>query len=51
VSVTVFGGFAPFIITSLIGLTGNQLAPSFYLIAAAIVSLFALMHIRKLAMQ
>ncbi|MDR5739217.1 MULTISPECIES: MFS transporter [unclassified Caballeronia] len=49
VSVTVFGGFAPFIITSLIGLTGNPLAPSFYLIAAAIVSLFALVHIRKLA--
>ncbi|QSN64254.1 MFS transporter [Caballeronia sp. M1242] len=50
VSVTVFGGFAPFIITSLIGLSGNQLAPSFYLIAAAVVSLAALVRIRKLEM-
>lgn len=50
-AVTVFGGFAPFIITSLIGVTGNRLAPSFYLIVAAAISLFAVTRIRKLGLR
>lgn len=41
-SVTIFGGFAPVIATGLIALTGSQLAPSFYLIAAAALSIAAL---------
>ncbi|MFM0283133.1 MFS transporter [Paraburkholderia sediminicola] len=51
VAVTIFGGFAPFIVTSLISITGNQLAPSFYLIAAAVISLVALVRIRALGLN
>jgi len=46
IGVTVFGGFAPFIATSLIGLTGDKTAPSYYLMFAAIVSLCALLGAR-----
>ncbi|AOY90483.1 hypothetical protein BKK79_00540 [Cupriavidus sp. USMAA2-4] len=46
IAVTIFGGFAPFILTWLIGATGSKLAPSFYLIACAAVSLFALTRTR-----
>ena len=41
-SVPIFGGFAPFISTWLIQLTGNNLAPSFYLMLTALVSFGAL---------
>jgi len=51
IAVTMFGGFAPFIVTSLISVTGNQLAPSFYLIAAAAISLVALMRVRALGVK
>jgi MFS family permease len=37
-STAVFGGFAPFTATWLIGMTGSPIAPTFYLIAAALVS-------------
>lgn len=37
-SVTLFGGFAPFIATYLIGATGNPVAPAFFVIFAAIIS-------------
>lgn len=40
--VTIFGGFAPVIATGLIALTGSGIAPSFYLIAAAALSISAL---------
>jgi MFS transporter, MHS family, proline/betaine transporter len=43
IAVTIFGGFAPFIITWLIASTGNKLAPSFYVGGAAAVSLAALL--------
>lgn len=46
IAVTIFGGFAPFILTWLISATGNKLAPSFYLIFAALVSLVALLRAR-----
>lgn len=39
VAVAVFGGFAPFIATWLIARTGNPVAPSFYVMAAAAVSM------------
>ncbi|WP_051356628.1 MFS transporter [Azorhizobium doebereinerae] len=37
-AVTVFGGFAPFIATWLINATGSPVAPTYYLIAAGVVS-------------
>ncbi|EON10694.1 MULTISPECIES: MFS transporter [Pandoraea] len=51
IAATVFGGFAPFIITWLIGATGNKLAPSFYLIFAAVISITALLRSRKLGLR
>lgn len=42
VSVTVFGGFAPLIVTAMIAASGNKLAPSFYVIATSLVSIVAL---------
>jgi MHS family proline/betaine transporter-like MFS transporter len=51
IAATVFGGFAPFIITWLIGATGNKLAPSFYLIFAAVISIAALLRSRKLGLR
>ena len=47
VGVTLFGGFAPFVITPLIAATGNSLAPSFYLMATAMVSLASLLVVRN----
>lgn len=46
-AVTCFGGFGPFIIAWLIGVTGSRLAPSFYMMFAAVVSLFALIAARR----
>jgi MHS family proline/betaine transporter-like MFS transporter len=46
--VAVFGGFAPFINAWLIQATGSKLAPSFYLMLAAAVSLWALLAARRL---
>ncbi len=40
--VTLFGGFAPFIVTWLIHTTGDTLAPSYYVLTAAAVSGIAL---------
>jgi MHS family proline/betaine transporter-like MFS transporter len=40
--VAMFGGFAPAINAWLIEATGNSLAPSFYLMAAALISIAAL---------
>jgi MHS family proline/betaine transporter-like MFS transporter len=50
IAVTIFGGFAPFIIAWLISATGNVLAPSFYVMGAAVISIVALLRIRKLKM-
>jgi MHS family proline/betaine transporter-like MFS transporter len=46
ISVTIFGGFAPFFAASLIALTGDPLAPSFYLMFTAVLSLAAIAAIR-----
>ncbi|VVE18905.1 membrane protein [Pandoraea iniqua] len=51
IAATVFGGFAPFIITWLIGATGNKLAPSFYLIFAALISITALLRVRSIGLR
>jgi MFS transporter, MHS family, proline/betaine transporter len=47
ISVPIFGGFAPFFAQSLIVITGTKLAPSFYMMAAAVLSLAALILLRR----
>jgi MHS family proline/betaine transporter-like MFS transporter len=47
ISVTIFGGFAPFFATWLIAQTGDPLSPSFYLMATALLSFIALLVIRR----
>jgi len=47
VSVTVFGGFAPFVATWLIAMTGDSLSPAYYLMATALLSIIALMVIAR----
>jgi MFS transporter, MHS family, proline/betaine transporter len=47
ISAPIFGGFAPLISASLIEVTGNNLAPSFYLMATALASLCVLVGLRK----
>ncbi|PUA20865.1 MFS transporter [Glaciimonas sp. PCH181] len=42
IAVTIFGGFAPFILTWLIATTGSKLSPSYYLLAIAIMALCSL---------
>ena len=49
VSVTIFGGFAPFVATWLIAETGDPLSPSYYLMATALLSIIALMVIERRA--
>jgi MHS family proline/betaine transporter-like MFS transporter len=47
IAVPIFGGFAPFFAQSLIGLTGTKLAPSYYMMATALLSLVALVALRR----
>jgi len=47
ISVPIFGGFAPFISTWLIEVAESNLAPSFYLMFTALVSLGALVLVRN----
>jgi len=42
ISVPIFGGFVPFISAWLIARTGDARAPSFYLMATAVLSVVAL---------
>jgi MFS transporter, MHS family, proline/betaine transporter len=49
--VAIFGGFAPAINAWLIEVTGSKLAPSFYLMFAAVVSLVALSAVRRLGIR
>lgn len=44
-SVTVFGGFAPFVATWSIAQTGDPLSPAYYLMATALLSIIALIAI------
>ena len=45
--VTLFGGFAPIILTWLISASGSLLSPSFYLVAVALISLAGLLVLRS----
>lgn len=49
--VAIFGGFAPFINAWLIATTGSKLAPSFYLMVAAMISLGAIFAARRLGLR
>jgi MHS family proline/betaine transporter-like MFS transporter len=49
--VAIFGGFAPFINAWMIELTGSKVAPSFYLMLAAAISLVALAAARRLGFK
>jgi MFS transporter, MHS family, proline/betaine transporter len=46
-SVSIFGGLAPLIATSLIAVTGDKLSPSYYLVFTALLSLLALVAIER----
>jgi MHS family proline/betaine transporter-like MFS transporter len=49
ISVSVFGGLAPLVATSLIALTGDSLSPSYYLVFCGLLSLAALFVIQARA--
>ena len=49
VSVAIFGGFAPFIATWLIGVTGSPISPTYYLILAGVVSAIVIWGFRETA--
>jgi MHS family proline/betaine transporter-like MFS transporter len=49
ISVAVFGGTTPYVVTWLISETGNDLAPAVYLIVAAVVSVATLLTLRESA--
>src|SRR5262245_27430726 len=46
-SVTIFGGFAPFVATWLIARTGDPLSPAYYLMVTAVLSIVALSAIDR----
>lgn len=48
-STAIFGGFAPFISTGLIDLTGTPISPTFYLILSGLVSGLVIMGLRETA--
>ena len=48
-AVAIFGGFAPFIATYLIAKSGSPLAPTYYLIASAIVTTIVFLRLRETA--
>lgn len=48
-SVTVFGGFAPFVATWSIAQTGDPLSPAYYLMATALLSIIAIIAIERRA--
>ncbi len=50
-TVSIFGGFAPFIATWLIQTTGQPLAPVFYVMGAGLVSFFIILSIREMAFR
>ena len=47
VAVTVFGGFSPFINSSLIQLTGSNLSPAFYIMMIAVLTIATLVVLRR----
>jgi MFS family permease len=51
ISVMVFGGFAPFFVTWLIGATGSPVAPAFYVLFGAAVGLLAAFFLKDRARE
>lgn len=49
VSVALFGGTAPYVATWLVARTGNDLAPAYYIIAAAIITFATVLTMRETA--
>lgn len=47
--VALFGGTTPYVVTWLVGHTGNSLSPAFYVIAAAVISLLTVLTVRETA--
>lgn len=47
IGVTIFGGFAPFFAQSLVEITGSKLAPSYYIMATSLLSLIAVIMLRR----
>lgn len=47
IGVSLFGGFAPFVVTWLIKRTGDPLSPAHYMVACSLVSMIALIAIRE----
>lgn len=48
-AVAIFGGFAPYISQALIDLTGSKMAPTAYVMVAAVVSFLTIMPLRETA--
>lgn len=48
-AVTIFGGFAPFVATWLIGMSGDALSPTWYIAGGALASLIAVRRSREMA--
>ena len=48
-SVAIFGGTAPYVATWLTDRTGNALAPAYYVIVAAVITLATVMTMRETA--
>lgn len=51
ISVAIFGGFAPFIATWLIAMTGTPIAPVFYVMAAAVIGAVVIGRMQETAHQ
>ncbi|MER5543103.1 glycine betaine/L-proline transporter ProP [Streptomyces sp. NPDC002589] len=51
VSVSLFGGTTPLVVTALIGATGNMMMPAYYMMAAAVVGGFAVWRMSESAGQ
>ncbi|MBV8649893.1 MAG: MFS transporter, partial [Alphaproteobacteria bacterium] len=48
-AVAIFGGFAPWISQYLIKLTGDPVSPAYYVMAAGVVSLLAVLYVKERA--
>ncbi len=49
VSVSLFGGTTPLVVTALIGVTGNVMVPAYYMMAAAVIGGFAVWRMAESA--
>ncbi|WP_330457594.1 glycine betaine/L-proline transporter ProP [Streptomyces sp. NBC_00820] len=49
VSVSLFGGTTPLVVTALIGMTGNMMMPAYYMMAAAVIGGFAVWRMSESA--